>query len=120
MAISSILTEWNSIEKLKIKDSISSYQGIRRKKGELAMGYILPIQHDTYIQYANRSVPVQKHYSHTLPTTAVQSISNFNREEPFQQQHQFADILEQKKRILKNNQNSGQFFGKGKQIDQFI
>ncbi|WP_269431545.1 hypothetical protein [Bacillus sp. SA1-12] len=44
------------------------------------MGYILPIKHDAYIQYANRSVPVKHDYSYTYPVAAVQSANKKGRE----------------------------------------
>ena len=74
------------------------------------MGYILPIQQDTYIQYANRNVPVQNHYSHTLRPTAVQSDIK---------KQIFADVLENKMRSMKMNKNSESFTPKGKYIDGY-
>ncbi|WP_338787373.1 hypothetical protein [Metabacillus sp. FJAT-53654] len=74
------------------------------------MGYILPIQQDTYIQYANRNVPVQNHYSHTLRPSAVQSDMKKQR---------FADILDHKMRSMKTNKNSESFTVKGKYIDGY-
>ncbi|OAS88996.1 MULTISPECIES: hypothetical protein [Metabacillus] len=74
------------------------------------MGYILPIQQYTYIQYANRNVPVQNHYSHTLRPTAVQSDMKKQR---------FEDILDYKMRSMKTNKNSESFIVKGKYIDRY-
>jgi hypothetical protein len=75
------------------------------------MGYILPIQQDTYIQYSNRNVPVQNHYSHTLRPTAVQS--------DMKQQQKFADVLDHKMRSMKTNKKSESFTHKGKYIDGY-
>jgi hypothetical protein len=60
------------------------------------MGYILPIQHDGYQQYVNRSLPVGGRYSHIGPTTAIQLSNTYNNERRKQNHQRFADVLEQK------------------------
>ncbi|MCM3160851.1 hypothetical protein [Metabacillus litoralis] len=80
------------------------------------MGYILPIQQDTYTQYANRSISVQQHYSQILPTSAIKLNRN-NEQEHSQQQQKFANILEEK---LKKNKYSSSFTGKGKLFNEYV
>lgn len=84
------------------------------------MGYILPIQHDAYTQYANRSVPVKRHYSHILPTGAIQPTNKDISEETKQNQHRFAAILEQKMKAMKSNKYTASFTGKGKHINEYV
>lgn len=80
------------------------------------MGYILPIQQDTYTQYANRSISVQKHYSHILPTTAIKHAQQ-TAEERSQHQKKFANLLEEK---LKRNKYSSAYTGKGKLFNEYV
>jgi hypothetical protein len=84
------------------------------------MGYILPIQHDAYTQYANRSIPVKSHYSHILPACAIQLTNNYITEETKQNQQRFADLLEQKMRTMKTNKYTSSFTGKGKHINEYV
>ena len=67
------------------------------------MGYILPIQHDGYQQYVNRSLPVVGRYSHIRPTTAIQLSNTYNNEERKQNHQRFADVLEHKMKTVKAN-----------------
>ncbi|QGQ44733.1 hypothetical protein [Metabacillus sediminilitoris] len=79
------------------------------------MGYILPIQHVTYTQYANRTLPVKNQISKVLPSAAVQlQLSNQETREPRQR---FADILESKMRKIKS---SPSFIEKGKHVNEFV
>ena len=80
------------------------------------MGYILPIQQDTYTQYVNRSVSVQQHYSHVLPTSAVTLNHRHLRESPQVEQQRFADILKEK---MKQNKYASEYTGKGKLFNQY-
>lgn len=70
------------------------------------MGYILPIQHDGYQQYVNRSLPVDVRYSHIRPTTAIQLSDTYNNEGRKQNHQRFADVLEQKMKTVKTNEDS--------------
>jgi hypothetical protein len=81
------------------------------------MGYILPIQHDTYTQYANRSVPVKSHYSHILPTAAIQITNTYIEK---QNQQRFVNVLEQKMRTMKSTKNTASFTGKGKHFNEYV
>ncbi|PMC40450.1 hypothetical protein CJ195_01680 [Bacillus sp. UMB0899] len=81
------------------------------------MGYILPIQQDTYIQYANRSVSVQHHYAHVMPTSAITPNTRHLRESPQAEQQRFADILKEK---LKQNKYSSEYTGKGKLFNEYV
>lgn len=83
------------------------------------MGYILPIQQDTYTQYANRSVPVKSHYSHILPTAAIQITNTYIKKETKQNQQRFVDVLEQKMRTMKSTKNTASFTGKGKHFNEY-
>jgi hypothetical protein len=81
------------------------------------MGYILPIQHDAYTQYANRSIPVKSHYSHILPAGAIQLTNYYIAEKTKQNQQRSADLLEQK---IKTNKYTSSFTGKGKHINEYV
>ncbi|MGM7719653.1 hypothetical protein [Metabacillus sp. Hm71] len=78
------------------------------------MGYILPIQHDAYIQYANRSVPMQQHYSHTYPIAAVPSAKKELK------QQRLAAPYDQKIKIPKTNKDFDSFSGKGQFINEYV
>jgi hypothetical protein len=84
------------------------------------MGYILPIQHDTYTQYANRSVPVQSHYSHILPTAAIQLTNKYMEEETKQNHQRFVDVLEQKMQTVKPTKFTSSFTGKGQLFNEYV
>ncbi|MCV9888786.1 MULTISPECIES: hypothetical protein [Bacillaceae] len=81
------------------------------------MGYILPIQHDTYTQYANRSVSVQQHYAHVLPTSAITLNTRHLRESPQAEQQKFADILKDK---MKQNKYIATYTGKGNHLNEYV
>ena len=84
------------------------------------MGYILPIQHDGYQQYVNRSLPVGGRYSHIGPTTAIQ-LSNTNNNEGRKRNHQrFADVLEQKMKAIKMNGYVATSTGSGNLFNESI
>lgn len=80
------------------------------------MGYILPIQHDTYTQYANRSVSVQQHYAHVLPTSAIKLNQHHLRENTKTETNKFADLLKEK---MKNNHYSSVYTGKGQHFNEY-
>ncbi|WP_226670716.1 hypothetical protein [Metabacillus litoralis] len=81
------------------------------------MGYILPIQNYTYTQYVNRSLPVQSHYSHILPTTAVQNTTNNEEEHTKESGTNFAEILQQK---MKNSKDIAPYTGKGNYFNEYV
>lgn len=81
------------------------------------MGYILPIQNYTYIQYANRTVPVQNHYSHILPTTAVQNTTDREEEHTRESKSNFKEILQEK---MKYSENIAPYTGKGSHFNEYV
>jgi hypothetical protein len=80
------------------------------------MGYILPIQHDTYNQYVNRSIPVKYQYSHIFPTDAIQ-LTKKDIKEKKQYQQCFSDVLDQKMEIKLSAASS---LEKGKIINEYV
>lgn len=83
----------------------------------IIMGYILPIQHDTYTQYVNRSVSVQQHYAHVLPTSSIKLNQQHLRENTKTETNKFADILKEK---MKNNHYSSVYTGKGQLFNEYV
>ncbi|TXC90709.1 hypothetical protein FS935_12425 [Metabacillus litoralis] len=81
------------------------------------MGYILPIQNDTYTQYVNRTVSVQNHYSHILPTTAVQKTTDHEEERTRESKSNFKEILHEK---MKYSQNIAPYTGKGNHFNEYV
>ncbi len=81
------------------------------------MGYILPIQQDTYVQYANRTVPVHQHFAHIPPTSAMTPNTRHHRETQQAEQLKFADILREK---MKQNKYSSKYTGKGKLFNEYV
>ncbi|MDQ0224118.1 hypothetical protein [Metabacillus niabensis] len=81
------------------------------------MGYILPIQQDTYTQYVNRTVQVQRHYAYTTPTVAIPFIGKHQKEELVQKKKHFAMILEEKMKKLEKVKQLEAELGKGKHIN---
>ncbi|MDQ0230650.1 hypothetical protein [Metabacillus malikii] len=60
------------------------------------MGYILPIQQDTYTQYANRFSKIQGHYSHIVAPQRAASIQREQKKATEKQQKKFSQVLEEK------------------------
>ncbi|WP_273122487.1 hypothetical protein ACNRWW_05365 [Metabacillus sp. HB246100] len=81
------------------------------------MGYILPIQNDTYTQYVNRSMPVQSHYSHILPVTYAQRAESKNHQPNDESDSHFATILKKK---LNNSNSISDVTGKGQFFNEYV
>jgi hypothetical protein len=84
------------------------------------MGYILPVQHDGYQQYVNRSLAVVGRYSHIRPTTATQLSNTYHNEEKKQTHQRFADVLEQKMKTVKMNKDITISTENGKLFNELI
>lgn len=54
----------------------------------------------------NRSLPVDVRYSNIRPTTAIQLSDTYNNEGRKQNHQRFADVLEQKMKTVKTNEDS--------------
>lgn len=77
------------------------------------MGYILPIQYDTYTQYANRTLPVKNQISPILSSASIQLSNQETRES----RQRFAEILEKKMRNIKSSPSLSE---KGKYVNEFV
>lgn len=107
-----ILTESLSIEKGNLSCSCEGIEGRNLLRG-VKMGYILPIQHDGYQQYVNRSLYAAGRYSHIQPTTAIQASNTYRQEEKNQHDQQFAAVLACKMKTVKTNKAVTTAAGKG-------
>lgn len=81
------------------------------------MGYILPIQQDTYTQYVNRSVSVQQHYAYVLPTSSIKMNNHHQGDQSYQEQQKFAEILRGK---MEKGNSSSVYTGKGTLFNECV
>lgn len=85
---------------------------MKNRRGD-PMGYLLPIQSDTYTQYNNRNYLVKNHVSPIQPSAAIQL---FNQEAK-QNRQRFAELVEKKMRTMKSTTSS---MGKGEYVNEFV
>lgn len=85
------------------------------------MGYILPIQLDTYTQYVNRTIPTKSDYAE-VPATATISLNNqYIEEERRNDQQRFSRILDTfKKSDSEKKDHSSKYTGKGKLFNEYV
>ncbi|MFC4320605.1 hypothetical protein [Litchfieldia salsa] len=79
------------------------------------MGYIMPVNHDQYTQYANRQLPVKKDPLELTPIKKTTLTSAFVKKE-----HEYA--LEKQSLNVKNQNNKllSELTGKGHVINEWI
>lgn len=79
------------------------------------MGYILPILHDTYNQYVNRTIYKEAPYSEITPVTKSKQ-ANLNEEMGSQLKPETAV----QSKVKKNKYNDSFLTGKGQFINEYI
>ncbi|MFC0271898.1 hypothetical protein ACFFIX_10590 [Metabacillus herbersteinensis] len=85
------------------------------------MGYILPIQLDTYTQYVNRTIPAKNDYAQVPATATILLNNQYIEEERRQDQQRFSQILDTyKKRDDVRKNPSSKYTGKGKLFNEYV
>lgn len=85
------------------------------------MGYILPIQIDTYTQYVNRTIPTKHDYAQVPATASILLNNQYIEEERRHDQQQFSQTLNTfKKRDDEKKYDSSKYTGKGKLFSEYV
>ncbi|MFC4321781.1 hypothetical protein [Litchfieldia salsa] len=84
------------------------------------MGYIMPVQQNTYTQYANRRSLHNYNYAHINTTSAMKLNSKYVEEEKSHETRRFSKILEGMKNSKTLTMDTSQYTGKGTQFNQIV
>ncbi len=84
------------------------------------MGYIAPIQFDTYTQYANRLANKRYDYARLTSSSAGQLQSNYIEEEKKHEQRRFSKILNAVSYNKEVHHDINQLTGKGTLFNEYV